>query len=73
MHILSTTKPKLKAKWQPAHGSVILLAMKPRINEGSGMEPESLLEEMLYSMSLSSIIRTEQAQNEWREVLLLAL
>ncbi len=58
IHMLSTTKPKLKAKWQPVHGPVPLLAMKPRINRGFGMEPQSLLEEILSSMSLSSVIKT---------------
>ena len=73
MHMLSTTKPKLKAKWQPVHGPVLFLAMKPRINGGFGMEPKSLLEEMLSSMSLSSVIRTGQAQNQWGRILLLIL
>ena len=62
--MLPITKPKLKAKWKSVHEPVLLLAMKPRINRGFEIEAEILIEEMLSSMSLSSVIRTGQAQNQ---------
>lgn len=63
IYVLSTIKRKLKAKWYFIYGLIFLLAMKPRINEEFRMVPKFLLKEMLFLMSLSSVIKTGQAQN----------
>lgn len=61
MHILLTTKLKLKAKWYLVYGLVFLLAIKLRINRRFEIELEFLIEEILSLISLSSVIKTGQA------------
>ncbi len=66
-------KGKAKDKMAARSLAGTLLAMKPRINGGFGMEPKFLLEEMLSSMSLSSVIKMGKAQNQMGRIVLLTL
>lgn len=58
MHILLTTKLKLKEKWHLAHRLVLLLTIKQGINGGFGMVSEFLFEEISSLISQSFDIET---------------
>lgn len=63
IYILLTTKLKLKSKQCLVYKPILLLAIKLRINKKFEIMPKFLLKEILFLISLSSIIRTKQAQN----------